>query len=300
MISTGTVAASLKDTLDEIMTDKDDGIGDSELSKYFEMSSMKDNWIEDIEYGGPGLASEKTEGEEIAVGGIRQGFRKVYRARTYGLKMIVTEEAQEDNKYEEVIKAGRRLKRSMFKTRRVDGALVLARGWNTSYPGGDNVPLFSASHPLANGGTASNTLSVALSPSRVALQAVIIAMGQLPGHDGIKEGYEPKKILCPYPQRFTWREILGSEYAPEAGEYNRINVINRDFDLELVPLLFWDNTTTNWCVKSDAENGFRWLDRRKPKSGTWMDNDRETMKHKVSARWDRGVSNWRTAYGSQA
>lgn len=300
MISTSVVAESLKDTLDEIMTDKDDGIGDSEISRYYDVSSMKDNYIDDIEYGGPGLASEKTEGEEMAVGDVRQGFIKRYRARTYALKMIVTEEAQEDNKYEEVIKAARRLKRAMFKTRRVDAALVLARAWNPSYPGGDNVPLCSASHPLPHGGTASNTLAVALSPSRVALQAVIIAMGQLPGHDGIKEGYEPKKVLCPYPQKFLWREILGSEYAPEAGEYNRINVVNRDYDLELVPLLYWDNTTTNWGVKSDAENGFRFLNRRKPRSGTWMDNDRETMKYKISARWDRGWSNWRTFYGSQA
>lgn len=300
LITTSDIADDLKETLDEIMTDRDDNLEETnDIKRYYTQENMPDNWVEDQEVAGPGLATETNEGEEIPVGVVRTGYIKRYTARKYAIKLVVTDEALEDNKYEQAIKAARRCKRSMFKSMRVDGALTLARAFNTAFPGPDGVALASASHPLAKGGTASNTLATPLSPSRVALQTMITNCAQLPSQDGIKEGYEVKKVLCPINQRFIWAEILRSEYAPEAGEFNRINVINRDFDIELVPLLFWDNTTTNWGVQTDAEEGFKWKWRRRPRSGSWVDNDRETVKYKQSARWDRGYSDWRSFYGSE-
>jgi hypothetical protein len=300
-IFTSTIANSLKETLNEIIDDKSDGYEASLVCrKYVEDMNMKDNYEDDLEMGGPGLASEKAEGTEIPLGTIREGYITRYSSRTFGLKIIATEEALEDSKYDKVIAAARRLKRAMYKTIDIDCANMLARAFNTSYVGGDGLPLISASHTLPHGGTWSNTLATPFSPSRA---AVIIGTSQIrkyPGHDGIIEGNEPKKVLCPTEQWATWRGIVGSTHAPEAGEFNEINVVNSDLNLEVVPVKYWTNTTTNWIMLTDAENGFSIRYRRRPRSRTWIDNDNEQMKYGISARWARGWSDARCALGSNS
>ncbi len=106
-VFTGDIANALKETLNTVVTDKD--YKERLLTEYCEVSNMSDHWEDDLEVGGPGLASEKPEGQEIALGTVREGYRTRYISRTYALKIIVTEEALEDNKYKEVIKAAKRL-----------------------------------------------------------------------------------------------------------------------------------------------------------------------------------------------
>lgn len=300
-IFTSTIANSLKLTLNNIVDDDSDGYASKLIMrKYCEEMSMKDNYEDDLEMGGPGLASEKPEGSEIPLGTLREGYITRYNARTFALKLIITEEAIEDAKYDKVLMAARRLKRAMYKTIDIDAAAMLMRMFNTAYVGGDGVCLGSASHTLPHGGTWSNILATPFSPSR---GAVIIATSQIrkyPGHDGITEGYEPKRVLCPTEQWATWRGIVGSTHAPEAGEFNEINVVNSDLGLEVVPVKYWTNSTTNWAIQTDAENGLNFRFRRQPRSRTWVDNDSEQMKYGISARWSRGWSDARSILGSNA
>jgi hypothetical protein len=294
-VFTSTIAQSLKETLNLIIDDKTDGL-ESKLvmSKYCEVMSMSDHYEDDLEMSGPGLASEKPEGAEIALGTLREGALTRYYAR------IITEEAMEDAKYDKVLQAARRLKRSMMKTIDYDAANILQRAFNSSYVGGDGQPLCSSSHTLPDGGTWSNQLATPFSPSRA---AVIIATSQIrkyPGHDGSIEGYEPRKVICPTEQWAVWRGIVGSTHAPEAGEFNEINVVNSDLSLEVVPVKYWTNTTTNWLILTDADNGLNFRYRRHPRSRTWVDNDNEQMKYAISARWARGWSDARAVLGSNA
>jgi hypothetical protein len=71
---------------------------------------MSDHYEDDLEMGGPALASEKPEGTEISVGAMREGVLTRYFARTFALRIIVTEEAMEDKKYDQVINAELRKK----------------------------------------------------------------------------------------------------------------------------------------------------------------------------------------------
>lgn len=291
-VFTGTIANALKPTLNAIVDDKTDGLeSNAVFTKWCEIKSQEDNYEDDLETGGPGLASEKSEGAEIATGTIREGFITRYIARTFGLKLIISEEALEDNKYPQVIAAARRLKRALWKTADIDATLMLVRATSSSYTGGDGVALASSNHTLPSGGTWSNTMATPMSPSR---QAMIIATSQLrkfPGHDGITEGVQPKRILCPTEQWAVWDGLVNSTKAPESN-VNEINVVNK-LDLDVVPIKYWTNTTTNWAVQTDADNGlqFRW--RRRPKNRTWVDNDHESMKYSISARWSRGWSDAR-------
>ncbi len=295
-----TVASNLKEVLDNIVDDDTDGVeAKMDMPKYFEVGSMKDAYVDDLEMGGPSLVALKPEGSELTLGSLREGVLTRYLARTYGMKMIVSDEAKEDSKYPEVLKLARRLKLSMYLTVDYDAAAVPARGWNTSYPIGDGLPLFSASHTLPNGGTFSNTMATPMTPS---VQAVIVARAQamkFAGHNGLIMGQDLEAVCFPQEQWGLWGGICGSEKRPDAGNFAEINVV-KTMSLKQVPIRRWTNTTTNYFFTTDAPDGLKWKWRRKPKSKTWVDNDQEVEKFGISARWDRGCSDPRGVLGVQA
>ncbi|MEE9219985.1 MAG: hypothetical protein V3U34_00410 [candidate division NC10 bacterium] len=300
-VFTSSIANALKETLETIVDDDTDGYEEKALlHQWLDELKMEDNYEDDLESGGPGLASEKPEGTEIPLGSIREGYITRYIARTFALKLIITEEALEDRKYPKILNAARRLKRAMWKTADIDATNILVRMFNTAFVGGDSQPLGSASHTLPHSGTFSNVMAVPMSPSRA---SVIIATSQIakyPGHDGVTEGYEPRIAVCPTEQWAVWEGLLGSRFAPEPGEFNEINVVNQTLDIRAVPNKYWNNTTTNWALLTNNDNAlnFRW--RRRPRNRTWVDNDQELMKYAISARWARGWSDPRAIYCVEA
>lgn len=301
-VFTSAVAHSLKRTLANIIDDKTDGYESNLVMKrWLTQSSMEDAFEDDLEMSGLGLAQEVPEGSELPSAVLREGYVTRYIARKFGLKVIVTEEAMEDCKYEQVIQAARRLKRAMWKTVDIDATNLLVRAFNSSYTGADGVCLGNASHTLATGGTFSNIMATPMSPSRAAWIVATTAIRKMVGHDGIIEGYEPEKIVCPLEQWATWAGIVGSERAPEPGAFNEINVANTTMDSDsVVPIKYWTNTTTNWGMTTDAENGLNLRWRKKPRSRTWVNNDQESMSYGISARWTRGWSDPRAFYGVNA
>lgn len=300
MIFRSVIAQALKETLNDIIDDDSDGYeSGADYKVWCDTKTMRDAWEDDQEYGGPGLASEKAEGEEMATGTINEGYTTRYMARTFALKLHVTEEAMEDNKYEKVIRAASRLKRSMYKTIDIDCTYMLARATNASYVGGDGVALGSTAHTLPDGGTWSNLLATAASPSRAAIIAATSQIRKFPGHDGITEGCEPKRVLCPTEQWAVWEGLLKSGKAPENNN-NEINVVNSSLNLTVKPLKHWANTTTAWGIQTDADNGMNIRFRRKPRSRSWVDNAEEVMSYGISARWARGWSDARSFLFSDA
>lgn len=296
-VFTSTIANSLKLTLDRIVDDKLDNVEASAVfTKWTEQRPMSDAYEDDLEMGGPGLASEKAEGSEMQTGDIKEGVLTRYIARTFALRLQVTEEAMEDTKYPRVISAARRLKKSMWKTADIDAALMLVRGYNAAYTYGDGLPLWSDSHTLPQGGTFSNTMATPVTPSRTALITATSIVRKYPGHDGITEGYEPKAILCPTEQWGAWDGIVGSKMNPDDDNFNEINVVY-PLQLKVIPNKFWNNTTTNWAITTDCENGFTFRWRRRPRSNSWVVNDQTVMWYAQTARWSRGISDPRCTLG---
>jgi hypothetical protein len=300
-IFTSTAALALKDTLEDIDTDEHGSEGSSAVfTKWMTVKSMSDNYIEYYEVAGSGLAGEKPEGESIPVGTIVEGPLTRFNARTYGQRMIVSDEALEDLKYDKVVQAAKRNNRSLWKLADFDATLILVRATNTSFVGGDGQPLASASHVLPGGGTYSNVLATPMSPSKAALVIANAQLMQQVGHDGLIDGQTAKKAVYPVQQWGVWREILGSTNDPTPGAFNAINVINRDMDIKPIPVKYWNNTTTNWGLITDAELGLMWFWRRKPKSNTWVTEDKTMMNYAITARWTRGWVNPRCFLFSNA
>jgi hypothetical protein len=296
-IFTSTVALNLKETLEEIITDQYDGVeANLDYPKWMKNRPMSDNFEDDQEYAGGGLLAETPEGTEIPAISLTEGYTKRYSARKFTARYIVTEEAMDDSKYPKVIAAVKRLKRAGFKTKDIDATNVLVRAVNASFPGPDGVALGSASHPLAAGGTFSNLLATPVAPSTAGWNSAIAQLDQMVDHDGIIEGYKAVAVLHPVQQRGVWTQLLNSQMDPEMGNFSAVNVIKKyDNDIKRVQLKYWTNTTTNWCLQTDADNGFQMRDRKKWSSKTWIEYNQELMNYSLSARWDTGFSDPRCA-----
>lgn len=300
-IFTSTAALALKDTLEGIDTDEHGSEGSKAVfTKWMTVKNMSDNYIEYYEIAGSGLAGEKPEGESIPLGTIVEGPLTRFNARTYGQRMIVSDEALEDLKYDKVVMAAKRNNRSLWKLADFDATLVLVRATNSSFVGGDGQPLASTTHVLPGGATYSNMLATAMSPSKASLVIATAQLMQMVGHDNLIDGVEPKKAVFPVQQWGVWREVLGSSNDPTPGAFNAINPINRDLSITPVPVKYWTNTTTNWALITDADLGLMWFWRRKPKSNTWVTEDKTMMNYAITARWSRGWVNPRCILFSNA
>jgi len=299
MQTTSVAFATLKATLEEIVTDDTDNVEKNVVYKqYMKVEGMKDNYVDDLSNGGPGLATEKAEGQALDVLDLNNGYQTRYLARKFGLIMQITEELDEDGKYnDEYVDAARRMKRAVFKTMEVECAQILNRVHNASYVGGDGLCLGNSAHTIPGGGTFSNTLSTAFSPSRAALIVVRQNLMTLPGWDGVTEGYMPTAVVHPPAQWGAWAGILQSEKVPESGN-NETNVA-KSLNLKQVPVPYWTASTTNWLVLTDAAR-LKLKVRRKPKARTWYDEATEVINYGISARWARGWSDPRAVYTSNA
>lgn len=299
-----TLAHQLQDTLETIVMDDTDGIESKQVFKqYMDIEDMDGAFEDEMEFAGTGLAAEKAEGAAIMTGSVKEGPVTRYIARTFALGLNITEEALEDGKYKQTIKAAKHLKLSLYLTMEQDAANILVRATTTGYNGGDGVTLANTAHPLPQGGTFSNMLSTAMSPSRAAIILATSQIKKFPGHNGLVQyGNMPMQVVCPTEQWAVWDVLMKSEYAPEAGEFNAINVVNGLFkgSPKVVPSQFWSNTTTKWCIKTDAEDGLKWKWRRKPRNRSWVDNDNQVMKYSIDARWTRGWTDPRTILFSDA
>lgn len=292
------IPTQLQETLDVIVTDPTDGVeAKARMPKYFMVESMAGNaYSDELETADEGLVPEKGEGAALEVKGYKEGPLTRYNARAFGRKMVISREAMDDGKYNEHVKLAKRNKRQIWKTVDYDAANVLIRAENTSYVGADGQPLASASHTLPWGGTFSNKMATPMTPS---VQAIIVAVSQLkvmPGHDGNIEGYEPKKVVFPSSQWGVWASLLKSEMNPEAGNFSEINVVKSELSLEPVEVPFWNTTTTEWAIITDADDGLKWKWHTKPESNSWVDNDNMVVNYSTYARWARGWTNPRGVF----
>lgn len=300
VMTTSMAFRTLKATLDAIITDPTDNVEKNvRAKKYMEVGSMTDHYEDELENGGPGLLSERDEGQALEVGTLYEGSVTRYISRKFGKIGELTDELEDDGRYNgRYINFSKRLKRAGWKTVDVDCANIWNRAANTAYVGGDGLPLASASHTIPGGGTFSNTLATPMSPSRTALITVIQNCLLLPGHDGLTEGYNVKKVVHPVAQWGAWKGILGSDKVPESAA-NEINVVS-GMGIEQVDVPFWSASTTNWGVITDAQEGLKLKWKKRFSSKTWVEDRTEIICHKTSGRWARGWSNARAVYFSNA
>lgn len=283
----------LRDILIAAQTD------DSESKRIFDRKTSDKNFEIDVEVALLPLGREKPEGTEIYYEQMRQTFTTTYVNRSYGLGFIVTREAIDDNLYKKDFPMqADSLKNSMQQLMEVNAASVLNNSFDSNYPIGDGQALISTAHPLANGTTQSNGVSVAVGLNEAAVQDFVSQQTKFRAASGLFDSVKQERLIVPTDLQFNADRLCASQYRPGTAN-NDIGVIP---SMSLLPkgYVSWRYLTssTAWWMQSDANLGLTMFDRVPLEFDTIEDNSLKAVKVTAYFRASWGVTNWRCLSGT--
>jgi hypothetical protein len=272
---------------------------DSVYDKIFTIVNSEKAYEEDVLLVGLGGGSVKAEGAAVAYDSGQEAWTSKYLHVTTAKAFAITEEAVEDGRYGDIgAKYVKSMAKGMRYTKEVRACSILNNGFDTNYAGGDGKPLFSATHPLAGGGTFANKPSTDADISEEAIEDAMIAIDGFVDDRGIPSKVVSKKLIIPRQSQFIVHRILKSTL--QSGNGN--NDANALKDMGVFP----DGVVKNiylsdpdaWYIKTDAEDGLKHFVRRKLKKGMEGDFETGNMRYKCSERGSFGWTDPRGAYGS--
>lgn len=264
----------------------------------FNKASSDKAYEEVVEETGFGLAPQKPEGQSVSYDTDAQGYVTRYTNVTYGLGAIITQEAIEDNQYENVAtRKAAKLARSMRQTKENVHANVLNRGFTAAFAGGDGVELFATNHPTL-AGNQSNELAVAADLSEASLEDLLILIRQAKDSRGLRIQLEGQKLVVPAALAFEATRIVSS--VNQSGTAN--NDINAMKAMGMLPggVVIWDYLSDDdaFFVTTDAPEGLTSFQRRALQLTQDNDFDTTNARMKATERYSVGWSDWRGVYGS--
>lgn len=269
-----------------------------EYKQVFQIETSKKAFEEDQLVSGFGGAVIKPEGSSYTFDEAIQGFTSRYNHDTIALAFQITQEAIEDNLYMQMgSKYSRALARSMQHTKEIKGAAILNNGFTSN--GGDGVPLFSASHPLAGGGVQSNLLGTPADISEAAIEDILIQLRKCKDERGIPVALKPQDVIIPPELEFVACRILDSTLRTNTPD-NDINALNKKGIFGRDPVIVTRLTDSDaWFIKTDARDGLKMFQRQAIQ--TKMDDDPNTgnIRYRARERYSFGYTDWRGAFGSQ-
>ena len=270
-----------------------------EHKEIYETETSERSFEEETKLSGFSAAPVKAEGAAIAYDNAQEAWSTRYNHETIALGFSITEEAIEDNLYDSLsARYTKGLARAMAYTKQVKGAAVLNNGFSASYPGGDGVALFSASHPLVSGGVNSNTPSVQADLNETSLEAAVIQIAAWTDERGLLIAAKPRKLIVPPALMFVAKRLLDTELRVATAD-NDINALK---SMGAIPEGYGVNhflTDNNaWFLKTDVPNGLKHFVRT-PLSNS-MDGDFDTgnVRYKSRERYSFGWSDALGMFGS--
>ena len=277
---------------------------ENEHQKLFETQTSKRSYEEEVMTSGFGLAAIKTEGSNIAYDTTEELWTARYTHETVALGFMISEEAAEDNLYENYArKASKGLGRSMAETKQIKAAAVLNNAFNSSYKGGDQVQL-CGTHPT-KAGSFSN--SVSQDVSEAAFEASTIAINKWTDDRGLLINVKPVSLHIPVDIQFDVERILKSTLRPTVVTNGTTGVTNTNEVNALNNMGYFNNVnvhrrftdTDGWFIKTDVTDGLKHFVRRAPRIETDGDFQTGNSMVKMSERYTFGWSDPRQIYGSQ-
>jgi hypothetical protein len=270
-----------------------------EYRAVFDVENSTKAYEEDLLEVGFGEAPEKPEGESVQFDEAGESWVARYYHITVALAFAITEEAEEDGLYGSIgAKMSRALARSLQHTKEIRGASVLNNGFNASFTGGDNLSLFSASHPLQGGGTLSNILATAADLSETSLEEMLILISTWTDDRGIPLSARAIKLIIPPQLRFIAQRILKSDFRPGTGD-NDINAVKSLGEMSADPAVNHRLTDPDaWFIKTDIPDGLKHFVRKAVSRGVEGHFETGNVRYKARERYSFGWSNWRGAAGT--
>ena len=270
-----------------------------EHKEIYETETSERSFEEETKLSGFSAAPVKNEGSAIQYDNAQEAWTTRYNHETIALGFSITEEAIEDNLYDSLsARYTKSLARAMAYTKQVKAAAVLNNGFSSSYPGGDGVALFSASHPLVSGGTNSNTPSTQVDLNETSLEAAVIQIAGWTDERGLLIAAKPVKMIVPPNLMFVAKRLLDTELRVSTAD-NDINAIKQ---MGAIPGGYTVNhflTDTNaWFLSTDVPNGMKHFVRTPLQNSMDGDFDTGNVRYKARERYSFGWSDPLGMWGS--
>ena len=270
-----------------------------EHKEIYETETSERSFEEETKLSGFSAAPVKNEGSAIQYDNAQEAWTTRYNHETIALGFSITEEAIEDNLYDSLsARYTKGLARAMAYTKQVKAAAVLNNGFSAAYVGGDGVALFSASHPLVNGGTNSNTPSTQADLNETSLEAAIIQIAAWTDERGLLIAAKPNKLIIPPSLQFVATRLLETKLRVGTNN-NDINAIENNGSISGGYSMNHFLTDVNaWFLTTDVPNGLKHFVRT-PLSNS-MDGDFDTgnVRYKARERYSFGWSDPLGVFGS--
>lgn len=269
--------------------------------KLFELSSEGSRaHLEDLLMVGLPMAPKKYENDPVEYFAGGEGWVARYIFETYAMAFSFTEEAEADGQYGSLIqKYARFAAHSFNETKEFLGAGIFNNGFDSNYPGGDGVQLFSTAHPLANGSTGSNTLPTAADLDEESLEDLLIIIGDLKEDSGLPMFVQPTALCVANANRFNAYRLRMTVGRPGT-MLNDVNAVKDSGAITQVPpivnIRFLDPDA--WFVLTDCPDGLKFIERQAIRKKMEGDFDTGNMRWRMTWRGACGWTNWRGAAGS--
>lgn len=265
----------------------------------FDINTSVKAYEEDVLMAGLGTAPIKAEGQPVSYDEGAESWVARYIHNTVALAFAITQEAEEDGLYGSIAgKYAKSLARGLQNTKEVTGANILNNGFNSAYPGGDNVALFTVSHPLFGGGVQANMFSTQPDLTEAALEAADISIGLWVDERGIRMAAKPKRLLVPNGNKYVAQRLLFSDFRPATGD-NDINALKSlGTYAGGVSVNHYLTDPISWYIKTDVADGLKHFVRKKVERGVEGDFETGNMRYKARERYSFGWSDYRGAWGS--
>jgi hypothetical protein len=270
-----------------------------EHKEIYETETSERSFEEETKLSGFSAAPVKNEGSAIAYDNGQEAWTARYNHETIALGFSLTEEAIEDNLYDSLsARYTKALARAMSYTKQVKAAAVLNNGFSASYPGGDGVALFSASHPLVSGGTNSNTPSTPADLNETSLENAVIQIAAWTDERGLLIAAKPRKLIVPPALQFVATRLLETELRVGTND-NDVNAIKSNGSIPEGHTINHFLTDVNaWYLTTDVPNGMKHFVRTPLAQSMDGDFDTGNVRYKARERYSFGWSDPLGMFGS--
>ena len=254
---------------------------------------------EEVMLSGFAQAQVKPEGSGVSFDNAQETYTARYSHETIALAFAVTEEAIEDNLYDQISsRYTKALARSMANTKQVKSVNPLINGLpGGSFQSGDGVTLFNTSHPTISG-TVSNTLQVAADLNETSLEQSLIDIAAMTDERGLKIAARGVKMIVPSELQFTAERLMKTQGRTATAD----NDINAIASMGMVPQGYRVNNfltdTDAFYIITDVPNGMKYFERSPIKTAMEGDFDTGNVRYKARERYSFGVSDYRGIFAS--
>ena len=272
---------------------------DQEHTEIYETESSDRAFEEEVMLSGFGNAATKSEGAGVAFDSANEVYTSRYTMETIALAFALTEEAMEDNLYDQLgARYTRALARSMSHTKQVKAAAVLNNAFDSSFAGGDGKELCATDHPLGGGGTFRNEPSTAADLNETSLENALIDISNFVDERNMIVALRGMKLIVPPSLQFVADRLLESTLRVGTSD-NDLNAIkNRGMLPEGYTINHFLTDTDAFFIKTDAPNGFKYFERIPLSTSMEADFDTGNMRYKARERYAFGFSDPRCVFGS--